>query len=561
MGQILPFTEDDLRRAAGPASYARGVGYLDRVEQLAIAGTWVTAIVYGTDVYQVRLKFDDERADGLRGDCSCPFGAEGNFCKHCVATGLVALRSGASAAPARGTAAPAPPGLEPGSFISWLSSLSRDELLIELFELLADEPQLCERFELRAAARRVDVEGVRAVVRRLIWVTDYVDHDQASAYAGDVDRAAEAIEELIDAGAAAAAVGVVRDAIAWLRQSFATIDDSSGDVGNAGYGLLNVHLLACQEAQPDPVELAEYLADQCLTDQYGLTPALMDYAELLGDVGRAALRARVAAAYDASPDDSHVRGVLESVIEAEGDIDALVAVCARHLDQFGYQHLRIAHALDKAGRPDEALGWAERGVASSPQPSTGLVDYLVDRYASAGREADVVSLRRTLFSGYRSLANFRALRAAATNCGVWDAEREAALDLLRTDAAAARGKTLWFPWAGPVLIDALIDEGDTDAAWIAARDIASGPQWIRLANASASSRPADALAVYRKVIEGLTQKTGDAVYREIATHLLAARACHEALGTMDKFRQYMVVLRMGQKRKRNLMAILDRSGL
>ncbi len=41
------------------------------------------------------------------------------------------------------------------------------------------------------------------------------------------------------------------------------------------------------------------------------------------------------------------------------------------------------------------------------------------------------------------------------------------------------------------------------------------------------------------MIEGLTQKTGDAVYREIATHLLAARACHEALGTMDKFRQYM----------------------
>lgn len=99
-----------------------------------------------------------------------------------------------------------------------------------------------------------------------------------------------------------------------------------------------------------------------------------------------------------------------------------------------------------------------------------------------------------------------------------------------------------------------LDDGDLTAAWTAARDIASEPQWIRLANASATSRPADALGVYVKVIEGLTQKTGDAVYRQIATHLLAARACHEALGTMDKFRQYMVLLRMGQKRKRNLMS-------
>jgi uncharacterized Zn finger protein len=522
-----------------------------------VAGTWVTATVYGTDEYRVRLTFSDERAGGVRGDCSCPFGAEGNFCKHCVATGLAALRSGSPAAPAPGTAAPADP--EPASFIAWLKSLSRDELLSELLELLTDEPQLYERFELRAAARQVDVEGVRDVVGRLIWASDGVGFDEASAYARDVDRAAEAIGELIDAGAAAGAVEVARDAIAWLRQSFATIDDSSGDVSNAGYGLLDVHLDACQEARPDPVELAGYLADLCLTDKYGLRPALTDYAGLLGDAGRAALRERVAAAYEASSDDSHVRRVLESAIEADGDTDGLVALCARHLDQFGYEHLHIARTLDKAGRPDEALDWAERGVG--PRVSAGLVEYLVDRYTSAGREEDVVSLRRTLFSGDRSLENFRALRSAATNYGVWDAERAAALGLLRKDAAAVRGNTLSFLWAGPVLIDALIDEGDTDAAWIAARDIASEPQWIRLANASASSRPADALAVYLTVIERLTQKTGDAVYREIATHLLAARACHEALGTMDKFRQYMMMLRMGQKRKRNLMATLKQNGL
>jgi hypothetical protein len=38
----------------------------------------------------------------------------------------------------------------------------------------------------------------------------------------------------------------------------------------------------------------------------------------------------------------------------------------------------------------------------------------------------------------------------------------------------------------PVLIDALIDDGDLDAAWAAAKDAATEPQWLRLADASMS---------------------------------------------------------------------------
>ncbi len=558
MGQSVPFSEDDLRRAAGPLSYARGAGYLDQVEHLQIAGTWVTATVYGNSAYRVRLTFDAKPGtQGVRGDCSCPFGAEGNFCKHCVAAGLAALESGglpavhAQAASARG----------PGAVIAWLNSLSKDELIFELVDLLAEEPELYDRFELRAAARQVDVEGVRNVVSRLVRVTDYVDYDRAGEYAGDVTRAAEAIEELVEAGAAAAAIDVARDAIEWLRQSFGVVDDSDGDVGNAGYELLDVHLIACRAAPPDPASLAWYLADLCLTDQWGLRPAFTDYVSLLGEVGGTVLHERIAAAYEASPGDYRARQLMESVLETEGDVDALIAFCAAHLDERGWQHLRIAKRLDEAGRGDEALDWAERGVLSGPQPDSRLVDYLVDRYKSAGHAGDVVRVRRLVFEADRTLANCRALREAAVECGVWEAERVTALRLLRQDAAAVKGKTLWFPWEGPVLVDALIDDGDLAAAWTAAEGIASEPQWVRLANESVSTRPADALAVYVRVIERLTQSTGNATYRQIATHLLAARECHEALGTNDKFRQYMVLLRMSQKRKRNLMKILHESGL
>jgi hypothetical protein len=47
----------------------------------------------------------------------------------------------------------------------------------------------------------------------------------------------------------------------------------------------------------------------------------------------------------------------------------------------------------------------------------------------------------------------------------------------------------------------------------------------------------------------------------MATLLLSARACHEALGTADRFRQYLSLLRVECKRKTKLMKILDASGL
>lgn len=43
--------------------------------------------------------------------------------------------------------------------------------------------------------------------------------------------------------------------------------------------------------------------------------------------------------------------------------------------------------------------------------------------------------------------------------------------------------------------------------------------------------------------------------------LLVARACHGARGTAAEFRKYVAALRLDQKRKRNLMKILDQNGL
>jgi uncharacterized Zn finger protein len=261
------------------------------------------------------------------------------------------------------------------------------------------------------------------------------------------------------------------------------------------------------------------------------------------------------------------RYLMEAIVTAEGDVDALIAIYAAEVDDRGWAHLRIARELDGAGRHGEALGWAERGLRDAGRPDNLLVDYLADRYAADGRTEDVLALRRSRFEAERSLSHYQALRRAAAGSGSWPADRAMALARLREDAGAgpARGYFNW-AWAGPVLVDALIDDGDLDDAWTAvttgaAKSTVTHVQRLRLADALASTRPADALPVYLAAIEPLRSQTGDQTYQQVARLLLAARGCHEILGTTADFRRYLTALRADQKRKRNLMKILDENGL
>jgi uncharacterized Zn finger protein len=153
-----------------------------------------------------------------------------------------------------------------------------------------------------------------------------------------------------------------------------------------------------------------------------------------------------------------------------------------------------------------------------------------------------VTVRRERFSAAPGVAAYEKLRDAAKRAGNWQSTKQWALGLLRADA---------------VLIDVLIADGDIDAAWESAEGLASDAQWQRLADLVLETRPADALAVYLRLIEALKQQTGDGICERIARLLVAARVCHGRLGTRASFDAYLRHLREDQKRKRRLIRILD----
>jgi hypothetical protein len=77
--------------------------------------------------YELRLILG---RDGLDGECDCPWGEEGNFCKHCVAVALVYLYESE-----HGDRVPRRPDLRPH-----LEALDRAEPITSLVEAAAPAP-------------------------------------------------------------------------------------------------------------------------------------------------------------------------------------------------------------------------------------------------------------------------------------------------------------------------------------------------------------------------------------------------------------------------------------
>ena len=90
-------TTEMLQHKAGAKSFWRGLGYRDSVVELRVLRRHVAARVEGADSYSVEMAWRDGQ---LAGECSCPYGEQGFFCKHLVAVGLVLLDRGHEVPPA-----------------------------------------------------------------------------------------------------------------------------------------------------------------------------------------------------------------------------------------------------------------------------------------------------------------------------------------------------------------------------------------------------------------------------------------------------------------------------
>ncbi|HEX9066260.1 MAG TPA: hypothetical protein VF843_14220 [Streptosporangiaceae bacterium] len=616
----LARAEEELRAVAGDRSFERGLRYVGAVTGLEHAGDKVLATVRGAQDYLVVLTVPGGRVarPGLRGECGCPYGQEGFFCKHCVAVGLVVARgtgalvpapraepggprnggpvpagaaAGAGMAGKAGTAGRAGTAVGAGAgaagrpdLSSWLGSLSREELLGLVSHQLLEDEDWRYRLELRAAAAAADLPAVVERVSALLTPDEepaggrsyygYLEGPEARRFAGRIAEVSEAVAVLAAADASApggngpgAAADVAEHALVLVAAAVRHANDQAGSLAIAASELGRRHLDSCRAGPLDlagQLRLAGFLAGWLASGETVPTLALGDYAASLGPAGLARLGELLIVEWQRQPASAAARSALIDVLTAIGDVDGLVKVLAADQDPRGHSYLRITAELDMAGRPADALAWAERGLRKASRPDADLARYVAERYCEQGRTAQAETVLQAWFETDRTAAGYRQLRELAEDAGCWPAVRPWALDLLRAQArhGGQPGQPRQPHQAGPAsrepaIIDALIGDGDIDGAWTEARSGASERQWLALADLAAPERPAEALAVYRRQIEATRKRTGEVWYERLARLLEAARDCSERLGNLAEFETYLRALRDDQKRKPRLIRVLD----
>jgi uncharacterized Zn finger protein len=549
----MPLSERALLMVAGDRSYARGEDYVRYVRGLRATATRAYASIQAKQVYTVELDWSGPQPDGF---CTCPHAADGHFCKHLVAVGLAVIDSGAVDDPTRMASA-----LE-----ATVQAMDVDELRELVMTLTHRDGEVRRMLEVRATATSGDDRTAKAefeaYVRNALEFRGFVDYRESYAVAEGASQVLAELENHLNAGSAEIVRPALLCALTLLRTITEQADDSSGAIGGECERAADLYAQACRLGEPDPVELAGWLANFRATSPGWPTLLLADFVDAFNDHALAIYRAAVADLDRQHAGSDHwsrfeVDAMLLELADHDGDVDRAVDL----LNERGHsQYGAIVARLRAAGRDDEVVDWIDRAVADGRVSSQGGGnDYwlspsdVAETYRGIGRIDDAIAVLRADFVRQPAVHSYRSLLDFAATIDRADTERAWALGHARELADG--------PGAGSVLVQLSLGEGDMDAAWEAADRYGPGWAWQELATRGAEARPAAAADLYRPQLENDLQRPNTRLYPGIAATLATMAELYERGGRSADFALYIAKIRQDYGRRSSLMKALQAKGL
>lgn len=566
------FSDDRIEEMADSLSWELGqtLAIGGHVGKLTVTKSSVRATVQGASSHQVKLWLDhDEPAF----ECSCPIGQKGRFCKHAVAVALVATVE-------------TPDTSQQDDVVvdvrNYLESLEHQALVELLMERVANDEMFDAQLQMTAArtsGAAVQIGVFQQVIDDAFAVDDYVSYREMYTYAARIDDALDTLQGLLDDGHAAAVLFLTGYAMELAEDVLGYVDDSDGYMSVIAERLQDLHLAACTAARPDPVALAHDLFSRELHagDLGFFFGAARRYAQVLGPGGLAEYRRLAQVEWDAvppiGPDDSvdrqssqryRITGIMQSLAEASGDVDALVEVLA-HDQSSAYQFVRIAEVLREAERYDDALEWAQRGLTEHGGLDSRLVDIAAEEYGRAGRSQEAVQLTWDAYERSPCLATYQQLAKHAKQARAWDDWHDKALELLRArgEQAERNAPKRTSTWAAPrpdssTLVEVLLYDADVEAAWAEAK--AHGCRnslWLTLAERRQTDHPLEVIPIWQDEIERRIGLKKNQAYADAVDLITRVCGLMRSADQEAKFSAYVAGLRMKHKAKRNLMKLFD----
>lgn len=420
-----------------------------------------------------------------------------------------------------------------------------------LLDAAARDEERGRAVRLASAGPSQRLEVLAAEVDSGLRTRRHLGYWESSEWAAEARPVVAALADAVEDGPSRELVELLQRAVGHVVKVILRADDSNGMIGDLARELLELHARACLAGIADPVRLARWMVKFCFVDQDFFELDVVRYAPGLGDKGIAAYRREVAAKSTGS-DRFAARYAAERLAILDRDVPELVEMLGGDLSS-PYQYQRVAEAMVELDLPDEALRWARDGIErTSGWQVAKLYDLAAELLSDRGEVEAVCVLRQSQHERMPSSTTYGLLRAAAEETGGWDGLRVAAREVL---GARDRGG----------LVDALLDDGEPDVAWALATAEPAWEvgehRWKRLAEVRALTHPADAMAVWFRLVDEVLTTADKRAYQAAVRYLKAAKKAATAAEAMVEFEMRVAGLRETHRRRPSLLARLDKAGL
>lgn len=584
-------TLKQVRELAGEKSFARGKAYFHEgaVGLLKEEDDHVQARVQGTETYRVSL---EASPDGdLNYDCTCPVGDSGDFCKHAVAVALSWLEnSGEESFPPEEHPEKSRSGkprkkrkTQADTISDYLNTLSESALKDWLIEAAARDKGLRDKFLLKARASSGGsnsasaLSALRSALLKAARQSVFLDWRQAEDFAERLHDAAQLVEDRIPL-AESGLPAIIDETIQQAEASLENVDDSNGAVQEALHRLGEAHLAACQASHPDPIELAEHLFELEIAAEWDFyPPTLPHYASVLGAEGLSLYRQRVMeaaeklpvktrASINTGPSRYRIERMMEVLCAHDGNDAPLLKLLEKNLDS-AHRYLQLAERHLQAGRPKDAMEWAERGLAAFPnEHHTGLIDFHIDLHRKHGEpeRADELAWQQFAHAPHYE-AWLRLLKHTPEKARSEVNQRAIAhLDaLMYQEECAPKKPSKNYSWRSPgarsTLVQIQLREKNPGRVWeLASGHAIASNLWPAVADMRGETHPDEAVAIYRNLLpDAVRHGQSNARYDQAFELVKCIRALRLKHGKTEQYRQELAELRAEYKAKRNFIKRLD----
>ncbi|CAK0771704.1 SWIM-type domain-containing protein [Gammaproteobacteria bacterium] len=576
-------TIEAMLHLAGQKYFTRGQGYFSggNVRSIIVDEESITAKVFGSREYRIQLTAKNGKLDY---SCTCPIGNDGDFCKHCVAVGLEWLNSQIENKnfPSKGKVNAKATTQDVRIY---LSTLDKAELVEMLMSQAKENELFYNRLLLRAEKNRENFLNLniwRQAIDKSVYLSDFLDYCENDDYIKKIDNVIDSINDLLNDGHARETIELTEYALLAVEKAIERIDDSEGGMGFLLNRLQEIHLHACEQAQPNPEELAKRLFDGEMASNYDVFYRAIDnYAHVLGEIGISIYHQLAKAEWGRVPalipgqgrgnsqysgNRFKITSIMETIAKKSGDIEQMVDILRRDLSN-QYQFLKIAEFYQQAGKRDAALNWAEQGWKSfsGARRDTRLREFLVNAYHDLKRHDEAMALAWESFSEQINIESYQKLRQHANRANQGDFWRKKALSLVRNRIQSGiNGKQTNIYSVQKfsdhsVLVEIFLWEDEIDQAWKEAQaGGCSQGLWLNLAVRREKNHPEDSLKIYKDQIESNINLTHDQAYQTAITLLRKVEKLQSIVGRSEEFRNQIEALRIKFKRKRNFIKLLDK---